>query len=114
MVKNGTSADFTSVRSTTSVPTNSKYIKPTDGSNDWLATPDNTLWSGVNATNNPCPTGFRLPTGSEYEAERVKFTSQNANGSFEALYGLRLPLSGVASGNGPNAWQIAQEIMVNI
>ena len=108
MVKNGTSADFISVRSTTSVPTNSKYIKPTDGSNDWLATPDNTLWSGVNATNNPCPNGFRLPTGSEYDAERVKFTSQNANGSFDALYGLKLPLSGVASGSGPNSWQIAQ------
>lgn len=106
----GTSADFTSEKSPTSVPSDSKYIKSTDGSNDWLATPDNTLWSGANPTNNPCPTGFRLPTEGEYVAEAIRFTVQNVSGSFEANYGLRLPLSGVtkSSVNSPNNWQIAQ------
>jgi hypothetical protein len=106
----GTSADFTSVKSPTSVPSDSKYIKSTDGSNDWLATPDNTLWSGANPTNNPCPTGFRLPSEGEYLAEAARFTVQNVSGSFEANYGLRLPLSGVtkSSVDSPNNWQIAQ------
>jgi hypothetical protein len=105
----GTSSDFTSVRSSTSVPSDSKYIKSTDGSNDWLATPDNTLWTGANPTNNPCPAGFRLPTEGEFLAEAAKFTAQNASGSFESIYGLRLPLSGVSKSsiNSPNQWQIA-------
>ena len=105
----GTSADFTSVKSSTSVPTNSKFIKSTDGSNDWLVTADNTLWTGANPANNPCPVGFRIPTESEFESERVQFTSQNANGTFEANYGLRLTLSGVANTStfASNAWQIS-------
>jgi uncharacterized protein (TIGR02145 family) len=106
---NGTNADFTSVKSSTSVPTNSKFIKSTDGSNDWLVTADNTLWTGANPANNPCPVGFRIPTESEFNAEAAKFTANNASGSFEANFGLRLTMPGVSNSStlGPNAWQIA-------
>ena len=30
---------------------------------------NNTLWQGVNGINNPCPTGYRVPTQSEFMAE---------------------------------------------
>jgi hypothetical protein len=36
---------------------------------DWLSTPDTTMWQGVDGVNNPCPTGFRIPTVSEWDAE---------------------------------------------
>jgi hypothetical protein len=106
---NGTNSDFTSVKSSTTMPTNSKFIKSTDGSNDWLVTADNTLWTGANPANNPCPVGYRIPTVSEFDAERERFTSQNANGTFEANYGLRLTMPGVANTSTftPNAWQIS-------
>ena len=33
----------------------------------WQTTRNNNLWSGVNGINNPCPSGWRLPTKSEWE-----------------------------------------------
>ncbi len=41
-----------------------------------------TLWQGASGTNNPCPTGFRLPTQAEWQAERNSWSSDNAAGAF--------------------------------
>lgn len=40
-------------------------------SGDWLATQNDNLWQGVNGVNNPCPTGWRLPTKDELLAENI-------------------------------------------
>jgi len=51
---------------TSSNPGHSNFIKSSAASKqDWLNPQDNTLWQGVNGTNNPCPSGYRLPSVQE-------------------------------------------------
>jgi uncharacterized protein (TIGR02145 family) len=93
---NNNSTGFTNTRSTTAVPSTDLWIATNDGSNDWLITADNTLWVGTNPANNPCPTGFRIPTLAEWQAEQARFASNNASGAFN--YSLKLTMPGWLEG----------------
>lgn len=59
---------------------------------DWLTTTDDNLWQGASGTNNPCPAGFRLPTGPELNAERSTWSPNNGSGAFGSP--LKLPMAG--------------------
>ena len=59
---------------------------------DWLTPQDNTLWQGVNGTNNPCPSGYRVPTATEWDAERISWNSNNATGAYASP--LKLTVAG--------------------
>jgi uncharacterized protein (TIGR02145 family) len=88
---NNNSTGFTNTKSATAVPATDLWIEPIDGSNDWLSTPDNTLWTGANPATNPCPAGFRIPTESEWSAERATWSSTNAAGGFASPLKLTRP-----------------------
>ncbi|MGO4819184.1 hypothetical protein [Flavobacterium sp. W22_SRS_FP1] len=69
--------------STSNTPGHGDFIV-NSSAGDWLSSLDNTLWQGVAGINNPCPSGFRIPTKGEFELEGVSVIGTN----------LKIPLSG--------------------
>jgi len=59
---------------------------------DWLYPQNNNLWQAVDGINNPCPTSYRLPTESEWEAERRSWSSNSSEAAMGSA--LMLPLAG--------------------
>jgi len=59
---------------------------------DWRSPQNTNLWQGVNGVNNPCPSGYRLPTETEINAEHLSWSSNNSAGAFASP--LKLPMAG--------------------
>lgn len=59
---------------------------------DWLNPQDNNLWQGVSGVNNPCPTGYRVPTEAEWMLQVNNWNSPDASGAYASV--LKLPMSG--------------------
>jgi uncharacterized protein (TIGR02145 family) len=82
----------TSTLSSIDQPANGNFILATNLPADWRSPQNTNLWQGVNGVNNPCPSGYRVPTQAELEAERLSWISDNAQGAFASA--LHLPMAG--------------------
>ena len=82
----------TSSKSTTDVPDHGKFINGNNPIDNWRKTQNNDLWQGVTGKNNPCPSGFRLPTNDELSAERNIMSGSGADAAFASV--LKLPAAG--------------------
>ena len=84
----------TSILSSSDNPVHGDFITENSGNYDWdWRSPQNdNLWQGVNGSNNPCPTGYRLPTNAELDAELESWNSEDAAGAFASP--LKLPVAG--------------------
>ena len=80
------------VLSSTDQPANGGFIIAPNTPQNWRSPQNDNLWQGVNGVNNPCPSGYRLPTEAELETERLSWSSNNAQGAFASL--LKLPVAG--------------------
>jgi uncharacterized protein (TIGR02145 family) len=76
---------------------NSNFILAQNAPYDWRNFPNDNLWQGFNEVNNPCPSGFRLPTDTEWESERLSWSSNNSAGAFASP--LKLTTAGFRSYN---------------
>jgi len=82
----------TTTLSSTDNPGHSNFITNGSSPYDWRSPQNNNLWQGVSGINNPCPSGYRLPTDAELNAERLSWGSNNAAGAFASP--LKLPVAG--------------------
>jgi len=77
---------------------NSLFIISDTSPFDWRSSSNDNLWQGTYGINNPCPTGWQIPTKEEWEAE--KLTTLSA-----AYQQLKLTASGFRSDDGSIASQ---------
>jgi len=72
----------TATLSSTDIPGHANFIT---NSNDWRSPQNDNLWQGTNGgMNNPCPSGYRLPTYTELDAERASWSAQTGDAAFNS------------------------------
>ncbi len=74
----------TATLSSVDQPAHGNFITINSGYFDWRSPQNDNLWQGVNGVNNPCPSGYRLPTETELNNERLSWGSNNGAGAFAA------------------------------
>jgi uncharacterized protein (TIGR02145 family) len=66
----------TDVKSSTPIPGHSNFITSSNEPwGDWLSPQVQNLWSTPDYVNNPCPSGWHIPTLAEWEAEHLESDS---------------------------------------
>ena len=80
-------------------PANGNFILAPSAPYDWRSPQNANLWQGVNGVNNPCPSGYRIPTETEINAERLSWSVNTSVGAFASplkwtLAGYRLSTDG--------------------
>ncbi|QTD36768.1 hypothetical protein JL193_11570 [Polaribacter batillariae] len=78
-------SNTTTVTATSANPGHGNFIETTfQTDNNWTDfAGEDGLWQ--NGLNDPCPSGYRIPTEAELNAERLNFNSNDRNGAFTAL-----------------------------
>lgn len=80
----------TATLSSVDQPAHGSFI--TIGNGDWRSPQNTNLWQGVSGVNNPCPSGYRIPTEAELEPERASWSQNNSVGALASP--LKLPTAG--------------------
>ncbi|MBM3164653.1 MAG: hypothetical protein FJZ80_04230 [Bacteroidetes bacterium] len=85
----------TAILSSMSQPSHGDFILSPGAPSNWVTPQNNNLWQGVSGFNNPCPIGYRLPTETELNNERISWSSNNSVGALASP--LKWTMGGVRS-----------------
>ncbi len=96
----GVGGTTTSTLSNTDIPGYGNFIRSSGTTTtfpfgDWRSPQNANLWQGVNGINNPCPSGWRVPSQADWESESLRWSSSNSVGAY--LSPLKLAVSGLRS-----------------
>jgi uncharacterized protein (TIGR02145 family) len=99
-------------------PAHGSFITGSNAPFDWRSPQNANLWQGINGINNPCPNGYRLPTDTELNNERLSWSSNNVSGAFSSplkwsLTGDRSSASGNLSGVGTGGYYWSSTVFGN-
>ncbi len=83
------SSGITTTRATSATPGHGKFVAVP---NDWTDADKTGLWQ--DGLNDPCPTGYRVPTIEEISAETVDAFPSSADGVNSVFAALKLPYTG--------------------
>jgi hypothetical protein len=97
----------TATLSSVDQPAHGNFILAPNAPFDWRSPQNANLWQGVNGVNNPCPSGYRIPTEPELNNERLSWSSPNTLGAFSS--NLKLTLAGYRYYNSGGILLTAQE-----
>jgi uncharacterized protein (TIGR02145 family) len=92
-----TTSSTTSTNSSTDTPIDGKFITEDNSPKDWRNPQNDNLWQGVNGINNPCPSGYRLPTETEWNTELTALNITDAATAYSSI--LKLTLAGNRNSN---------------
>lgn len=81
----------TNVLSPIDQPAQGRFIISINEPWDWRSPQNIALWQGNNSVNNPCPSGYRLPTEEEWNEERLSWSSNTSAGAFASPLKLTRP-----------------------
>ncbi len=102
----------TSTLSSTDNPGHSNFILAPGYAYDWRNPQNNSLWQGESGINNPCPSGWRVPTKAELENEIISW-SNSGNRLIDAFNSsLKWPSAGLRSSNDGNFYNLGSYVSV--
>jgi uncharacterized protein (TIGR02145 family) len=98
----------TSTLSSIDQPAHGDFILAPYASLDWRSPQNANLWQGVNGVNNPCPSGYRIPTDAELTAELQSWGGQqNSSGAFSSPF--KLPMAGYRSSSNASLYNVGTD-----
>ena len=109
----------TATLSSVDQPAHGNFILAPNVPGDWRSPQNVNLWQGLNGVNNPCPSGYRIPTSIELDNERLSWSQNNSVGAFASplkwtLAGLRLFNDGSLNYVGTNGFYWSDAVGLNV